>query len=108
MRTVLTIDHQDYLNERRYRRQVHAALRRLSGKQPGRLYDVNVAHERDGSCCAREPWLTTWARIIESLGEDGCDQVGVIFGGRMLQVSTDDLPAVLRAAAEMLDERVRR
>ncbi len=74
------IDHWLYLTERRYRRQVLIALRRLNGRRkPARplIADTLVLHESDDSCCQLEEWSLTFARILKALTEDG-QAVGVV------------------------------
>ncbi len=66
---VLEVDHARYLNERSYRRRVHAGYRRIAHK-PGLLVQ-NVLHEADGRCCAAEPWSWTALRIQKALADDG-------------------------------------
>lgn len=39
---------------------------------------VTVVHENNRSCCAREPWPTTFENLIEALGADGLKTLGVV------------------------------
>jgi hypothetical protein len=67
----MVVDHARYLTERRHRREVHAGYRRQARRGKGLIEEVLVLHDDDGSCCWREPWSVTLARIVGSLAEDG-------------------------------------
>jgi hypothetical protein len=71
----MTIDHWLYLTQRRHRREVLAAMRRIANRTD-RLQRARVLHEPDGSCCRLEPWPLTMQRITASLADDG---VGVAY-----------------------------
>ena len=64
-----TIDHMRYLNDRPYRREVHALYRRIANRSG--LWHLTVVHEIDGSCCDKEPWRVTSIRIMQALNDDG-------------------------------------
>lgn len=74
-RPTLEIDHLRYLGERRYRRVVHAAMRRR-GARPG-LGMMAVVHESDDSCCQWEDWPVTFERLLRALNDDGLPTLGV-------------------------------
>lgn len=65
----LEVDHLGYLTDRGHRRAILVGLRRNCRK--GRVLNVLVVHETDSSCCERELWAATLARIIGSLLSDG-------------------------------------
>jgi hypothetical protein len=63
----ITIDHPNFLAERRYRRELCIALRNL----PAGRWELEVVCASDESCCRWEPWSTSSRRIVEQLAEDG-------------------------------------
>lgn len=69
MTVTIVIDHRGYLAARPHRRAVHAALRRLEGR--GATVLLRVDHEHDDSCCRREAWPLTAARMVRELHSDG-------------------------------------
>jgi hypothetical protein len=68
---MIELDHLAYLSERRYRRQLRAAIRRLARR--GRLLELTVLHEHDGSCCRRESIDATVGHLVEQLRLDGVE-----------------------------------
>ncbi|PZR93307.1 MAG: hypothetical protein DLM67_13815 [Candidatus Nephthysia bennettiae] len=79
----LEVDHLGYLTSRQQRRQVQAQLRRLARRRRGELTNLTVQHEQDGSCCRREVWAATLARIVSALVADG-ETVGYLGPGGAL------------------------
>jgi hypothetical protein len=74
--TKVELDHRRYIDEQRYRRTVLARLRRLMVEEPLGRSLMNVVHS--GGCCQREPWLVTYAAILEQLSSDGERVAGVV------------------------------
>ena len=74
---LLELDHLQYIKFRPYRRKVNAAVRRYAEEHRGEAARLTVAHEDNGSCCRREPWGDTFARLIEALGDDGLRTLGL-------------------------------
>lgn len=72
----LELDHQRYLDDRAYRRDVHARLRQLLGASLN-LREVDIFHEPGHACCAREAWPVTHARLLAALAADGDRMLGV-------------------------------
>jgi hypothetical protein len=72
----VAIDHLRYLNERRHRREVHAAIRRTI-RRGGVVTTSTVEHEHDLSCCQAQPWTVTRTRIIAALRADGVEALGL-------------------------------
>lgn len=68
------LEHLTYLTDRPYRRQMHAELR---GATPG-IGRLTVVHESDQSCCKKEPWTTTLARIVQAISADGVPSMAII------------------------------
>lgn len=68
---LVAVDHLAYLQNRRHRREVLAAFRRLAAK-PGRVVQLAVHHEHDDGCCQAEAWVSTARRIQNALAADGC------------------------------------
>ena len=68
------LDHLKYIKFRPYRRRTNAALRGLAVRA---LYAMDVLHEHNGSCCRRESWETTLAKLIQSLNDDGFSTLSV-------------------------------
>ena len=73
----MMLDHLAYIQNRPYRREVHARIRRLLARRPvfGRL---TVVHEASYRCCETEPWPTTSARLVQALNLDGQRTLGVV------------------------------
>jgi hypothetical protein len=59
---MLTFDHKRLVA--RHPTEVSRFRRWLLSASPGELTQVAVAHERNGSCCRREPWNVTAASIV--------------------------------------------
>jgi hypothetical protein len=73
----VVIDHLRYSKVRSYRRRTHARIRRLVAERPEGLSNWTVLHEHNDSCCRREPWLVTNARLIQALNDDGLPTMGM-------------------------------
>jgi hypothetical protein len=43
--------------------RLRSFVRRVAGER-GALLDLDVEHEADGSCCAREPWPVTLLALL--------------------------------------------
>lgn len=65
------IDHLRYITERRYRREIRFALRKLSRKGRRKVTAWRVLHEADLSCERREPWTVTARRMVIEAAKDG-------------------------------------
>jgi hypothetical protein len=76
---VLVLEHAAYLTERAYRRALHLEVRRQARKR--RQTRMTVVHDRDGSCCRREKWSETFARLVQALRADGLPTLGLVPGG---------------------------
>lgn len=59
---MLILDHQRLVE--RNLEEVNKLRRYLLGLQDGGLTEMAIAHERDDSCCKREPWNRTFAEIV--------------------------------------------
>ena len=77
----MTIDHLAFLRDRRHRRLVVAAFRKVAQRRGG-VFGVDVLHEHDGSCCRLEPWQATARRIAEALHADGLPALWAVIGGQ--------------------------
>jgi hypothetical protein len=75
--THLSLDHQRYIEEQGYRREVHAGLRKLIGEEHG-LSRMTVVHEAGNRCCLREAWPLTYAKLMTALAADGERVLGVV------------------------------
>jgi len=74
----MTIDHLRYIQDRAYRREVHARLRRLIAEERHELGSADVVHEAGNACCLREAWPVTHARIVAALTADGERMLGAM------------------------------
>lgn len=64
------IDHGRYLEQRPYRRLIHAKLRNCAVSAKRGTSVIDVFHERNWSCCARESWERTALRIERAVEDD--------------------------------------
>jgi len=72
------LDHLAYLMNRKYRRRVHARLRRVMRDRRNQgINDMAVIHEADDLCCRHEPWPVTFTHLMNALAEDGERVLGV-------------------------------
>jgi hypothetical protein len=76
--THLGLDHLRYIQSQAYRREVHGRLRRLIADEPGAISQMTVVHEAGDSCCLREAWPVTYARLLAALAADGEPVLGVV------------------------------
>jgi hypothetical protein len=76
-----TLDHLLCIRDRRHRRLVVAAFRKLAQRRGG-VFGVDVLHEDDLSCCRLEAWAATARRIAEALEADGSPAVWALVGAR--------------------------
>ena len=75
--THLELDHMRYVQDARYRREVHARLRRLIAEEPGAVSQMSVVHDGD-RCCRREAWPVTYSKLLAALTADGERVLGVV------------------------------
>ena len=71
------VDHLAYLSRRYERRKIHAAYLRAANN-PSVVWEVEVLHEANNSCCNIEPWLITSQRIVDAVAQDGARGVLII------------------------------
>ena len=58
---MITFDHLRLV--RRQPTEVARYRRLVLGAQPGKMSELAIEHENDGSCCRKEPWNVTAASI---------------------------------------------
>jgi len=74
----LELDNLRYLSDQGYRRLIHASLRRAITTEPLALRAMDVVHKAGNSCCGREAWPLTHARLLAALAADGDHVIGVM------------------------------
>ena len=99
MKGQFTIDHLAYLSSRRYRRQVHVELKRLSRGRPDAQVGA-IVHEDDASCCRWEAWEATARRIVTAVAVDG-EAIGWL-------LPQGDIVGLPKGQEEQLREKFRR
>jgi hypothetical protein len=62
----IRFDHLQLINSAEYREIV---ADQLAGLTANSVNGATIEHEADGSCCARESWPVTLARVLRSTAE---------------------------------------